>query len=245
MRRGFQLATDNAAPAGKIALVIGVASGVTLGAMTAPQWLPVLVDSITDPEPKAYWHLSRASGLVAYALIWVSVALGLVITSKTARWWMGGYTAVDLHNFTGYLALGFTLFHVVVLLGDGYMDYTVAQLLIPFASGSFRPLWVGLGQIGFYVALLVTVSCFARRRIGQRVWRRLHYASFAAYWLVTAHGILAGTDTSSTEVLVMYSVTGAITYFLFVYRMLLSIGKNRPNKGRAAHERRTSSNPAS
>src|SRR5688500_5197439 len=125
--------------------------GALAAVFVLPRWLPGLSASLVGPEPKAYWFLARSSALVAFALLWLSMALGVAITSKAARIWPGGPTIFDVHQFTSLLALSFGLFHGLILLGDSYLDYTLAQILVPFGSVSFRPLWVGLGQIALYL----------------------------------------------------------------------------------------------
>ena len=35
-----------------------------------------------------------------------------------------------------------------------------------------------------------------RKRIGTRMWRRLHWFTYALFGLATFHGITAGTDTT-------------------------------------------------
>ena len=215
---------DSAAPAVPLdtvlAVLIGILMGTLLVAVVAPHWIPGLAASLTEPHPKAYWYLSRASGFVAYALLWMSTALGLVITSRTARLWPGGVAAVDLHQFAALMGIAFSLFHVLVLLGDRYAGYTLMSLLAPFASTEYRPLWVGLGQVGLYVGIVTTFSFYVRKRIGPRAWRRLHYGTFVLYFLVTVHSLAAGTDATAPPVLVAYGLAGTMIYFLTVYRIL-------------------------
>ncbi len=192
-----------------------------------PTWLVGWLSSIMGPEPKAFWYLSRASGLVAYLLMWLSLVVGLSITSRLARLWPGGPSAVDLHQFTGLLGLGFATFHGLILLGDHYIGYTLSQILVPFASGEYRPLWVGIGQVSFYLAVLVSLTFYVRRFIGYRVWRTLHFGTFVVYALVTLHSLTAGTDTLTWPALLMYLVTVSITGGLILYRLLTTIPQAR------------------
>lgn len=208
-------------------LLLGTASGAVLAVLVAPHWLPGLAASVVGPSPKGYWYLARGSGFVAYVLLWLSVALGLMANSKLSRVWPGGPAAVDLHQFISLLALAFSVFHALILLGDRYVGYTLFQLLVPFANSDYRPLWVGLGQAGFYLAVPVAFSFYARRHIGYRTWHRLHYGSFVVYFLVTIHGLGAGTDANAPAVVALYGSTGLVTYFLAVHRILVSVQRSR------------------
>ncbi len=201
--------------------------GVLVVALVAPHWLVGWWASLVAPEPKAFWYLSRIAGLVAYSLLSLSAILGLSVTNKLARVWPGGPAAVDLHQFASLLGLSFTAFHVLILLGDHYIGYTLTQLLIPFASTDYRPLWVGLGQIGLYIAVPVALSFYVRRWIGYRAWRSLHYATFGLYALTTLHGLLAGTDAQNPLVLALYGGTALAVVGLTVHRLRLTALQTR------------------
>ena len=44
--------------------------------------------------------------------------------------------------------------------------------------------------------VLLIVSFPLRRLIGAKTWRRLHWATYLVFALATAHGLLAGSDSS-------------------------------------------------
>jgi predicted ferric reductase len=205
--------------------LVSVASGAVLAALLLPGWLPNLSASILGPDPKVFWYLSRGSAILALGLLWFSMAWGLLITNQLARLWPGGPAAFDLHQYSSVLGLGFSLFHALILLGDRYIGYSLAQIALPFASLSYRPLWVGLGQLGFYLSALLVGSFYVRRRIGQRSWRLIHYASFLMFILACAHGIASGTDSQATWVVSLNWFYAASLIFLLIYRILAGRGK--------------------
>ena len=204
-------------------ILLATIAGTFAAAVALPTWLPSLSQSLLGNEPKAYWYLSRMSGIVAYMLMWLSIALGITITNKMARVWPGGPAAVDVHQFASLLSFTFAIFHVLILLGDRYANYSLTQLATPFTMGGRQEFWIGLGQLGFYLMLPVTFSFYARRFIGYKGWRLIHYASFLIYIFVTIHGLWAGTDTRAPAILGVYAVTIVATYFLTMYRVLVSI----------------------
>ena len=67
---------------------------------------------------------------------------------------------------------------------------------VPFAMG-FRPLFTGLGVVGGYLAALLGLSFYARKRIGARLWRKAHRATVVVYVLGLVHALGAGTDASA------------------------------------------------
>lgn len=201
-----------------------------LAAIVLPAWLPGLSQSLLGTQPKAFWYLSRSSAIAAYILLWLSMVFGLIITNRMARLWPGGPTAYDLHQFTSLLGLAFAFFHAFILLGDHFINYTVAQLLVPFASANFKPFWVGIGQIGFYLWIIVAASFYVRKQMGTRTWRLIHYASFLSFGMAMLHGILSGTDTATTWAGNLYWISGAVLLFLFVYRVLVVTFKPSSNR---------------
>ena len=76
--------------------------------------------------------------------------------------------------------------HGATLLADPWLRPGVSGVLVPFAMG-YRPLFTGLGIVAGYLAALLGLSFYARRRIGARLWRKLHRATV----LVWALGVRA------------------------------------------------------
>lgn len=204
-------------------MLLAIVAGVCAAVIILPAWLPGLSASMLGPEPKAYWYLSRSSAIVAYILLWLSMATGISITNKLAQIWPGGPTAFDVHQYASLLGLGFALFHALILMGDHYINYSLSQVLVPFASANYRPLWVGLGQVGWYALMVVSLSFYVRRTIGNRLWRLIHILSYAMFVLALIHGVLSGTDAGTVWARGLYWFSGASLLFLTIYRMLFTL----------------------
>ncbi len=217
----------SASPASLLGFLLAAAAGAGIAVLVLPAYLPGLAVSLTGESPKAYWFLSRTTGFVAFGLLWLSMVFGLLMTGKLAQQWPGHLVAFELHNFVSVLALAFAAFHALVLLGDRYINYTLEQLLVPFGSQNYRPFEVGLGQLAFYVGLVVTATFYVRPIISQRAWRLIHYLSFGVFLIALWHGVRSGTDSTSTLAQTLYWVAGGSVLFLCAYR-LLSRWVNKP-----------------
>ena len=165
---------------------------------------------------QAWWYITRAAGLTGYFLIWLSMVWGLALAAKIFHPVVDNAQSYDFHEFLSLLGLGFILLHVVVLLFDHFLPFNIFQILIPFIS-SYRPLWVGLGVIGMYLLLLVTITFYLRKRIGAETFRALHVFSLVGYLGTTLHGLFAGTDSGLPVTRILYVGTFLITLFLTVY----------------------------
>ncbi len=162
------------------------------------------------------WYITRSAGLTSYLVLWLSVAWGLAVSSKILDRFLHRSFTYDFHQFLSLLALGFIAVHLVSLLFDRYLPYSLGQLLVPGLS-AYRPLWVGVGIAAFYLTLLVTVTFYLRGRIGMKAFRAIHLLSLVAYLGTTLHGLLAGTNSSLPSVLLLYAGTFLSVVFLLVY----------------------------
>lgn len=212
-------------PAMPLGTVLTLLLGAILGAFTAvivlPTWAPSLSASLLGDEPKAYWYLSRSSAVAAYGLLWLSMIFGLLMTNRLARLWPGGPGAFDLHQHTSLLGLAFAIFHALILLGDRYISATLPQILVPFAYTGYEPLWVGMGQLTLYGMAIIAFSFYVRQRIGQTMWRLIHFLSFVIWLLSLLHALYSGSDT---DLLIgWYWVSGGSVLLLTIYRVLVTM----------------------
>jgi predicted ferric reductase len=164
--------------------------------------------------------VTRASGIVAYLLLWFSMVLGLAVTSKFFDRLLDRLFTYDFHQFISLLSIAFVVLHVVVLLFDRYLPYSIWQILIPFFS-PYRPFWVGIGVIGFYLTLLVTVTFYLRKRIGMHAFRIIHVLSLVGYLGATLHGVYAGTDSPLPAMQLLYKATALVVIFLTIFWLVL------------------------
>ncbi len=144
-----------------------------------------------------FWLISRSSGVVALVLVAVSVLIGLTLAAG-----LGGPPArrralVAFHEQTALGALIAIAVHGAALLGDGFLKPGIAGITIPFVI-DYRPVYVGLGIIGGYLAAFLGLSFYARKRIGGKRWRNLHRATPVVYVLGLIHTLGAGTDAGAS-----------------------------------------------
>lgn len=206
---------------------LGVAAG--FGALVAiavlPNWAPAMARSLQGSDPPAFWYLSRASGLVAYTLLWLSMMAGLSTTNRWARVWPGGPLVFDLHQHTALLGIAFSLFHALVLLGDRHLDASWVALAVPFTVPGTAAAWIGLGQVAWWGLLVVGLSFYARKQLGPRTWRLIHFASFTVFTLALVHGVMAGSDTADLWVRWAYATTGGAVLLASARRISTSPAK--------------------
>ena len=185
------------------------------------------VDSV-----QAWWYVTRAAGLTSYILLWLSMVCGMAISTKILTPTLEGSYSYDFHEFLSLLGLGFVLLHVIVLALDKFLPFSIFQILIPFID-TYRPLWVGLGIMGFYIFLLVTVTFYMRQAIGSRLFRGIHALSLAGYLGATLHGLFAGTDSALAITKAIYIGSFLVVVFLTVYWLVMKGMNRRPESAPA------------
>jgi len=175
-----------------------------------------------DPTQHIWWLMSRASGIVALGLIAVSVMLGLTMANKLVR----GPRMAGLHEQLSLAGLVAVAVHGVTLLGDPWLHPGLSGIAVPFQMG-YRTAFTGLGIIGGYLAAALGLSFYIRRRIGSKLWRKLHRFTPAAYVLSLVHAFGAGTDASTAWLRTFMFATMVPVGGLLVLRVAKSLVKNR------------------
>lgn len=173
--------------------------------------------SVPTPLEHGWWIASRSAGIVALLAITASVILGLLMANGLPRRKGATRVLVSLHESTALAALIAIAVHGVTLLGDPWMHATLWKVSVPFSIG-YRPLWTSLGIIAGWIAAALGLSYYARKRIGTRLWRKLHRATVVAWALGIAHTIGAGTDANERWLQVTMLTGSVVIVFLFLRR---------------------------
>lgn len=174
-------------------------------------------DASQAPTPWP-WYVSRAAALASYVFIFILVVSGIGIKTRLSYKLLQPLTAFVLHRHLGVLTAVTVLVHVLALLFDDYLRFTIPDLLVPFHS-SFKPLFVALGVIGFYMfAAVIITSLFTRLKF-PRLWRLLHYLPYPIFVTGLIHGLFTGTDSGAPLVRNIYWFTGAIVGIMTLYRI--------------------------
>jgi methionine sulfoxide reductase heme-binding subunit len=189
----------------------------------------------TTLQSHGWWLASRASGLLALVLVTISVGLGLMMAGKVMRRPGLSKKLMAIHEQTALAGLIAIAVHGITLLGDPWLNPGVAGVTVPFAM-SFKTAFTGLGVIGGYLAVLLGLSFYARRRIGAKLWRKAHRATVLVYVLGLVHALGAGTDASTPWFRWWVVLTAPPIGGLFVYRVLSGRAK-RARAGAAQRQR--------
>lgn len=187
----------------------------------------MLTLAATSSANPLMWYLTRTTALSAYAVLALLVSLGLMQsiarTSRERLPWV-----VDaLHQFLGLLFGVLVVFHLLTLMADPLIPFSITNLLIP-QHEPYRPLAVDLGVLAFWAVILILASSWLKRHLPYRFWKLLHFLSFATFVLVTFHGLLAGSDSGALWMKAIYVGAAAIVGILTLIRLFPDNQQSRP-----------------
>lgn len=163
-----------------------------------------------------WWYVARSTGLVAWALLAASTALGVIVTARGTAVRRPAWF-VDFHRGLSGLACLFVAGHLVAILADSFANLGFLDLFLPMRS-SLSPGGLAWGIVALYLLVAVEATSLAQRRLPYRFWRRVHYLGLVIFLLSTAHGLLAGTDADNRALVATGVVTTVAGAWLIVRR---------------------------
>lgn len=142
------------------------------------------------------WFATRSTGVIAFVLLTLTTVLGVASTQRAmaSRHWPR-FATQSLHRNLSILAVLFLVAHVVTTILDSFVQVGWWAVLVPGVS-SYQRLGVALGALAVDVLAVVTVTSLLRRRLSARLWRAVHWASYAVWPLALMHFLRTGTDVA-------------------------------------------------
>jgi predicted ferric reductase len=151
------------------------------------------------------WYLTRASGITAAVLLVVIMLSGMGFITGHTFAFLEPINAWATHRAMG-IALGVSVgVHMISLLFDHFLPFSVSQILIPFAS-KYKPvnfghvhlgsLYVAFGVLAFYLLITVVITSLLLIDKKTKLWKLVHLMSYLVILFVFVHAVKIGTDLS-------------------------------------------------
>ncbi len=177
------------------------------------------------------WYLTRASAITSYVMLFLLTMSGMGITSGFIYNFFGPVFSWRMHRMYGITLVAFVFLHIITLLFDATMKFSLADIFVPFYS-QFSPLSMSLGIMGFYLFLLLTITSIVLVVKKYKAWRFIHYLAYPAFLSLFLHGILIGTDTQHPLMTALYWITGVFVAIGLLYRLKKALLQRQvPAKG--------------
>lgn len=189
----------------------------------------------------SWWLASRASGIVALALLTASVIVGLLLGARAASRVPANLKPTlraqprlltRAHEQLSVVAIVATLLHGVTLLGDSWLKPSLSDIFVPFAM-EYRPVFTGIGIVGAYLVAVLGLSYYFRNRIGVSRWKRIHRFAIVGWAFAVVHTLGAGTDAAEGWLFWPVLASCIVVAGLFVARIMevFTIKRSAPAAG--------------
>lgn len=189
-----------------------------------------VVQRLTDRAKTSWpWYVTRGSGLVAAAALVILLLSGIGQVTGYSFTFLDPITAWATHRALG-IAFGLAVVvHLVSLLFDHFVPFTIWQLLVPWLS-PYKPLTIGnvqlgsfyvaLGVLAFYLVVIVIITSLLWVEKKPYLWKLIHLLSYLIILFVFVHALYLGTDLADglfrlLWVLVAVGIAGAVVYRLW------------------------------
>jgi len=178
------------------------------------------------------WYIVRAAGFVAAFLIVLLVLSGIgQVTGFTYRF-IEPIKAWTIHKAMAIALVVSIALHIIFLLLDHYIKFTIPQVLIPFLSHynnttqlfglALGGLAISFGVLAMYGVVILVASSLGWIDTHKRAWRKLHYISYLVALLVFFHVIYSGTDVKYGMFRFAWLFIGCIVIIGIISRLLRS-----------------------
>lgn len=150
------------------------------------------------------WYVIRAAGFTAAGLLFLLMLSGIgQVTGLTYRF-IEPIKAWALHKAMAIALCVAVAVHVLFLLIDHYLPFSLTQIVVPFASHytngttlfsfGLGAVAVALGVLAMYGIILVVASSLGWIDTKKHLWRTMHYISYFIVVAVFIHALGTGSD---------------------------------------------------
>lgn len=181
--------------------MIIAASITSISQTIATSSLQIAGDRFVSSWP---WYIIRASGFLSAGLLILLMLSGIgQVTGLTYRF-LEPIKAWALHKAMALALVAGIIVHVSFLLFDKFLPFSISQVLVPFLSHysnnipllgvAIGTIAVGLGVLAMYGVFIIVASSLGWIDSKKKVWKSMHYISYAVMLFVFVHALGTGSD---------------------------------------------------
>src|SRR3954462_13234426 len=177
-------------------------------------------------------------GFTSWLLLWAALVLGLVVRNRGASTRLRNSTVEAAHMTLALLGLTLGVVHGGAQLAAPNGIIRLVDEVVPFVNPT-DPVGVGAGVLSLELFLAGALSVPIRKRLGQSRWRAVHTLTYAAFFLLTAHVLISGSDVGPTWLWMSIVAAAGIVVLLwlasprFLSRIRTRLGRRSTARERA------------
>ena len=147
-------------------------------------------------NPQIWWFIARASGIIAWALMTLTVVWGILLKTRILRGADNPDWLQNTHRYISGLSLSMIVVHLFALWRDEFIEFGLRELFVPFAS-AWNPVGVALGVFSLYLVVAIQATALLSKHLPDWLWKGVHLTSYVAIILVALHSGLVGSDVGA------------------------------------------------
>jgi len=150
------------------------------------------------------WYVVRASGFLAAGLLFALMISGIGQVTGLTYKYIEPLKAWAIHKAMAISLCVAVLIHILFILLDTYVHFSLVQILVPFQSSyttgakianiSIGSLGISLGILAMYGTFIIVASSLGIINKYKKTWKWLHYLSYAVFVMVFVHALYTGYD---------------------------------------------------
>ncbi len=174
------------------------------------------------------WYITRAAGFVAAGSLALLMLSGVGFITGTSFKFLEPLTAWATHKAIAYVFAISGTIHVVALLFDKYVPFTIAQVLVPFlshyreisiAGHHLGSLYVALGVFSMYFVLAIILTSILWVDKKPHTWKMFHFLAYLTMIFVFFHALYLGTDLMHGIFRILWIIIGVAIAIAIIYRL--------------------------
>jgi len=190
---------------------------------------PTVIEKIAQRTEVSWpWYLTRASGVIAMGALIVLILSGIGFVTGHSFKFLEPLTAWASHRALGITFGVAILVHMLTLLFDHFVSFSVLDLLVPWLSTyhpvtiagiQFGSLFVALGVLAFYGVALIIITSLVWVEKKPKLWKFIHLVSYLILVFVFVHALFIGTDFADGIPRFLLIVAGFILAIAILLRL--------------------------
>ena len=175
------------------------------------------------------WYVIRSAGFVAAGLLILLMLSGIGQVTGLTYKFLEPIKAWMLHKALALALCGAIFIHVLFLLIDHYIPFSLVDVLIPFASRysnhttlfgiAISGIALALGILAMYSVIVVVSSSLGWIDTKRGLWRKLHYLNYFTLVAVFIHALGVGSDLRYGLFRTCWIFVGVVLMLAVVYRL--------------------------
>ena len=169
---------------------------------------------------QAVWYLTRGTGTVSLILLTATTVLGILNVVRWSPPSTPRFVVQRVHRNVSLLSVVFIVIHIATAVIDGFAPIRWIDAIVPFRA-AYRPLWLGLGTVAFDLLIAIAVTSLLRAHMGARIWRAVHWTSYALWGVAVFHGLGIGSDSKQLWMIALVVVSVGAVVAAMAWRVVV------------------------